>query len=952
LQCRIRSLFSKNIVTSSSMGIYTFLYTDIEGSTHLWESQPEAMRQALEKHDTILRSSIETQQGRVFRTAGDAFCAVFLSPSEAVAAAVTAQKSLNREPWELEAPMRVRIVIHTTEAEESGGDFISPGLNRIGRLLSVCNGGQILLSQATQAILGGRLPAGSGLIDLGSHRLRDLTSAEHIYQVSGEGILESFPALKTIDAVPNNLPVQLTDIIGREHELEELRRAIDSGRLITLTGPGGVGKSRLAIQSAAELMPDYPDGVWLVELAPISEAENILPVIASVLKIRELPNLSLQITIIDLLHNLKTLMILDNCEHLIEACAEIAGELLQACPELRIISSSREPMGISGESTLRIPSLSFPTRDAPLDEKDLQRYEAMRLFEERARSIQRDFKLGSSNVSAVAQICRRLDGIPLAIELAAARIKVFSPQEIADNLDNRFRLLTGGSRTALPRQQTLHALINWSYELLSLEEKTCFTKLSVFAGGWTLEAAAYICELDRIDMLDKMESLVNKSLVISEEEDWNDTRRFHYLETIRVFAADRLLDAGAAEEIRSKHLQFFSRFAEAADQGLMGHDQRNWILRLDREQENFRRALDWSLQEDPDAALKMAGCLGSFWSRKGYVTEGLRWLHLGMDKVNALPELPGDSAKTRQGILARALLEEGRIYNVMGRLPEAIEVLEKSVLAYRMLDETESLSYTLAYAGLVHGLIGDSETARKQAEEALEIGQKYPDSLGPELATTVLSMQSVYISQDYERVEKDTLERIKRFQNNGNEWFAANTLFGLGMTLMLKGDLTRARERFLESQSIYRQIGDRVLVNVIRSALAEISHLENDYPDAIREYLVTMKEWRFLENYGGLARCLEVLAFIRRAQASSQSRDQLKSLFFYQAAVLLGAAASIRRESQSLMTQDETHEFELELASIKTELGNNFESPWIEGQAMSIDQAIAFADQIESKSSL
>jgi len=477
-------------------GTVIFLFTDIEGSTRLWEEHPGAMRLALERHDALLTAAIETNNGHVFKTVGDAFCAVFSTATDALDAAIQAQRNLR--PLQPSATtsdlsLKVRMAIHVGAAELRGGDYFGPTLNRLARLLAVGHGGQILLSGAMQELVRDELPPGVSLRDWGQHRLRDLQRAEHVYQVVHPELPADFPPLRSLNELPNNLPQQMTSFVGREKEIAELRQWLTTSRLVTLTGAGGTGKTRLSLAVAAEVMGEFPDGVWLVELASLADPGLVPQTIATALGVREEPTRPIIQTLTDYLKSKTLLLVLDNCEHLLTACAQATETILRSSPHVRILASSREGLGVTGEHAYRVPSLTVPDpRHMPPMEK-LDQYEAVRLFIDRALLVQPTFAVNNQNAPAVAQICHRLDGIPFAIELAAARVKAMSVEQISQRLNDRFRLLTGGSRTALPRQQTLRALIDWSYDLLSDKEKTLLRRLSVFAGGWTLEAAEKVC---------------------------------------------------------------------------------------------------------------------------------------------------------------------------------------------------------------------------------------------------------------------------------------------------------------------------------------------------------------------------------------------------------------------------------------------------------------------------
>ena len=932
----------------------SFLFTDIEGSSRYWDQQPEVMRRALARHDEILRSAIAAQGGRVFHTAGDAFCAAFPNAPATLAAAVQAQQALSGEPWELDRPMRVRMVIHTGEVRPKGDDYQGPSLNRLGRMLQVCHGGQILLSMAAEELAHDRLPEGVSLLDLGRHRFRDLVSPETLFQVLAPGLTEAFPPLTSLDATPNNLPIQLTRFIGRETELAEVTSLIASTRLLTLTGPGGTGKTRLALQASAETLPGFPDGAWLVELAPLADPETVLPGIAALLKVRSLPETTWMEVLSAYLRSRSLLLLLDNCEHLIETCARLSGELLSLCPGLKILASSREPLGIAGEIVYRVPSLTLPASQ-PASPDDLLQAEAARLFVDRATALQPRFRLTPQNASAIAQICLRLDGIPLALELAAARVRIFTPEQIAARLDDTFRLLTGGSRSALPRQQTLEALIDWSYDLLQEDELILFRRLAVFAGGWTFEAAESlwtqfeVSAAPALDVppssLDLLEQLVNKSLVQVDDETMLGESRFNYLETIRQYARSRLLASGEMEAARDVHLAFFSALIHQASKEVLGARQAGWLQRLDRELDNIRTALDWALQRDPVLGLEMSGELALFWDRRGHGSEGLRWLQEGMKHVSSMPPEQGESLLRRKRARAAALLAQGLSQVAQGAYGQAMGSLKECVAAWREIGDRASMAFPLAMLGFQHSLIGDMPAAVKYAEEALAIANETGEEMAVGLAMSALAREKTMREHDYEAGRVYAEEGARRLRASGNEWFAHTMLMGIGLTGLLQGNLSEARSRLQESFDYFDAFGDRHFANVTRSGLAEVARAEGDYVQANRLYSTSATEWVELGNRGGAARCLECLAFLAIAQAGQLSRSD-RAACEHRAAVLLGAAEAIRQVSRAVMVPEEQEEYDRQLAGFREWADpGRLQAAWAEGGGMSIEQALEFARQ-------
>ncbi|TMH54013.1 MAG: adenylate/guanylate cyclase domain-containing protein [Betaproteobacteria bacterium] len=525
--------------------VTTFLFTDIEGSSRLWEQDPERMRPALARHDALVRTAVEHNRGTVVKMSGDGVHAAFSDPLDAVCASLELQRALADSESTNGIAIHVRCGLHAGVTERRDNDFFGTAVNRAARIMSTAHGGQVLLSQAVAVLVDERLPPGVTLRDLGSLRLRDLASPEHVYQLVHPQLRQDFPALRSLEATPNNLPLQVTSFVGRERELAEVKKLLANSRLLTLLGVGGIGKTRLSLQVAADLMDDYPDGVWFVELAPLTDALLVPQAVASVLGVKEEAGRPVVEALIKYVKSRRQLLILDNCEHLLDACAELVKQLLQAGPSLRILASSREHLRVAGESTYPVPALAAPDPYEKFIHTTLTQYEAARLFIDRALAAQPAFEISQQNAIAVAEVCHRLDGIPLAIELAAARVRALPVGTIASRLSDRLRLLAGGDRTALPRQQTLRALIDWSFDLLGEQERTLFRRLAVFAGGFTLEAAEAVSavgDLANSDVLDVLTHLVEKSLVVMEGE----SGRYRLLETVRQYAQERLSERSVA----------------------------------------------------------------------------------------------------------------------------------------------------------------------------------------------------------------------------------------------------------------------------------------------------------------------------------------------------------------------------------------------------------------------
>ena len=618
-------------------GTVTFLFTDLESSTRLWEQWPGAMRAVLARHDQLLRAAVEGHGGHVVKTTGDGVHAVFATAPAAIAAAAAAQGALAREDWPETGPLRVRMGLHTGAAELRNGDYYGPVLNRAARLMSAAHGGQVVVSHAAEEVAAETLPGGLSLRDLGEHRLRDLSKLERVFQLVGPGLADEFPPLRSLDAFPGNLPLQLTSFVGRAAEVEAVVERVRSARLVTLTGVGGVGKTRLALQAAAELLPEFAEGAWLCELAAADDSEAMLQVVATALEVRPRAGLSLEASVVDSLHARRLLVVLDNCEHVLEAAAGLAERVLGSCPEVRLLATSRELLAIRGEQAVGVRPLPVPDADDPDD-----RGEALRLFEERAAAVRADFAVDAGNRAAVADICRRLDGIPLAIELAAARVGALSPADISSRLDERFRLLTGGRRRAVERQQTLRSAVDWSYSLLERPEQVLFDRLGIFAGSFDAAAVEAITaseDLEAWDVLDALTGLVDKSMVVTEETG-GDAMRYRLLETLRQYARERLDATDDADRWWRRYAEHYTRFAEHAGQGTLSADEATWRPRILAEVDNLRAAFSWAVgtssTDDRRLGLQTVASLAAFVSLNRSIGVGT-WARQAAELVDDAP---------------------------------------------------------------------------------------------------------------------------------------------------------------------------------------------------------------------------------------------------------------------------------------------------------------------------
>jgi len=911
-------------------GTVTFLFTDIEGSTKLAREHPQTWEVLRARHHAILGEAIGCYQGHVFQIIGDAFCAAFHTAGDALRAATKSQIDLHAEKWG-DVPIKVRMGIHTGKAElqESGEYHGYLAMSRVQRLMSAGHGGQVLISAASQELVMEDLPEDISLRDLGERRLKDLIRPEHVYQLVIPGLPVDFPPLKTLDFYRHNLPVQLTSFIGREKEMEEGRQAILAHRLVTLTGVGGTGKTRLSLQIAADVLDQFRDGVWFVELAPISDPNLVPQAIFSCLGIPEQPGQTILQLLLDYLRSKKLLLVLDNCEHLIAACAELVEMLLSKAPTVKIIATSREALGVSGELIWHVPSLSLPDVRQVATIAQLSQYEAVQLFIERAMLVQSHFQITNANAPAIAQICFRLDGIPLAIELAAARVKGLSAEQIASRLDDRFRLLTGGSRTALPRQQTLQATIDWSYRLLSEQERVLLRRLSVFAGGWTLEAAEQVCASDKLasdQILDLLLHLIDKSLVVAKTQEINP--RYYMLETIRQYAQEKLAASGESSLARDRHLEYFCSLAEQARPHFRDAEQFTWLDRFETELDNVRDALTWALQDgSAKAGLRLATNLGvdtgAFWVNRGHMKEGREFLE-------------------------QLLLKS-----------QSTGPIDALAAGYLSIAAVEFWLHDFA-AGLHH--VEQSEALWSQ--------------LGPSYEARVAEARvlKIYLDTSYAPMEmcQKLQENLPIFREVGDRWMMAHILFGIAFGLRESGELTGARQTYEQSRALFQECGDGFRVSKDNIGLAGIAVEDGRYAEARKlceEALPFFRQLRFsmrdevlwmlgaisiIEGDYGTAKAwyTECLLFDQELGIEHQFPECLIGFAsianaekrFERAAQLVGTAETAVIARQVALEDFDQTELQRLKTVLREELGEkNFETLTGKGRSMTMDQAIAFA---------
>lgn len=821
------------IMSTLPTGTITFLFSDIEGSSKKWEQHPDAMRVALAAHDKMLRNAFESQHGYVFKTVGDAFCVAFDTALDALLGALQAQRALRSAAWDGIEELKVRMALHTGAAEHRDGDYFGQSLNRVARILASAHGGQVLLSLPTEELVRDHLPPGIQLRALGEHRLRDLARPEHLYQLVAPDLPSQFPALRSLESVPNNLPVQLTSFIGRERELAEVKRLLGSTRLLTLTGSGGTGKTRLSLQVGAESLEQYHDGVWFVEFGTIEDAALVIEAVAGALDLRQEPERSLVATLSGFLRNKQLLLIFDNCEHVVAACARLAETLLRSCPQLRILASSREPLSIAGETAWPLPPLSLPNHwrdlgDGPDAFERLSEYEAVRLFIDRATLARPAFQATNENIVTIAQICWRLDGIALAIELAAARIRVLTLRQIVERLDDRFHLLTTGSRTAVPRQQTLRSLIDWSYDLLSDPERVLLRRLSVFARGRSLEAIEAVCSDDVLEswqIVDLLTQLVDKSLVYVEKGP-SSTSRYYMLESIWDYANEKLVAAGEADTFRSRHLDYFMTYAEKISPQLRGPQQKEWLERAEHEDVNFRFGIETSeeLPGEVTKGLRLMTAMLRFVEVRGLFKEAREHFTKLLEHPDAAPH---------DLLRARALAAAGRLAWVADDMPATLALHTEALEIFRELGDNRGAAQALADLGFLAQDAKELERAKSLLEEASALAAPLND---PRLIAHIQHIRGVIAATEGDFAGAFALEEegLSHYQQIGDTWQGIILAWNVGVNATVLGRFADARTHLTNCLRIGLDLGNRWGASYPLEALATLAVAERQYDRAAR----------------------------------------------------------------------------------------------------------------------
>jgi predicted ATPase/class 3 adenylate cyclase/DNA-binding CsgD family transcriptional regulator len=870
-------------------GTVTLLFTDIEGSTQLLEQLGERYTGVLTKCRTLLRAAFHTYHGHEIDTQGDAFFVAFARATDAVSAAVAAQHALAAHPWPDGVSVRVRMGLHTGEPQLSAEGYVGLDVHRAARIMSAGHGGQVLLSQTTRDLVEHDLPEGVGLLDLGAHRLKDLQQKSHLFQLVIVGLPARFPPLKTLDTYPNNLPIQPTPFIGREQEVESCEQLLvrEEVRLLTLTGPGGIGKTRMALQVAAELGELFPDGLYFVNLAPLRDSGFVVPTIAQVLDVKELAEQPVLDLLKVFLREQQLLLLLDNFEHVVSAAVQVA-ELLAACPQLKVLVTSRMILHVQAEHEFPVPPLSMPDPRYLPDVVALSQYEALALFIQRAQASKPEFQLTNANARAVAEICRHLDGLPLAIELAAARIKLLPPQALLARLTPRLSVLNSGARDVPERQQSLRHTIEWSYQLLDAEQQRLFQRLTVFVGGCTLHAIEAISatldgEAGRV--FTGVASLLDQSLLQQTEHDGEESRLV-MLETIREYGLEVHEASGEMEKTRRAHAAYYLELAEEAEPELVVLRQAMWWERLEREHDNLRAAMQWLTEQERTAqeremALRLGGALLRYWEVRGHWSEGWRFLEW------ARVESEGGAVPAQVKVLMAAAYLLDHLEHDTDR---AEALYEESLVLYQTLGDTAGIALALSQLGEIAASRGHFAAAYTRTEEALALHREVGDKQG--IAWSLNNLADIFSQQgEYARAISLNEESLALFKEVGDKQGIAWSLNCLAGIVSQQGEYARAISLDEESLVLCREVGDVEGIAWSLFGLAHVLLLSRGDPAKVHMLLDEgLALCREVGHKSGVAWGLSLLG-----EVFLQQGDTVKSRFLLEESVALSREIGHRR---------------------------------------------------------
>jgi predicted ATPase/class 3 adenylate cyclase/DNA-binding CsgD family transcriptional regulator len=952
-------------------GTVTLLFTDMEGSTRLLQQLGEHYAGTLETCRSLLRGVFLEFDGHEVDTQGDAFFIAFARASDAVAAAVEAQHALSNHFWTEGTTIRVRMGLHTGEPLRSTEGYVGLDVHHAARIMSAGHGGQVLLSHTTRELIEQTLPPGVSVRDLGAHRLKDLQHPSQLFQLVIPGLPSDFPPLKTLDSYPNNLPLQPTPFLGREKEVDAIGQLLlrESSRLVTLTGPGGVGKTRLGLQVAAELTEHFPDGTWFVSLAPLSDPDLVIPTISQVLGLPEARDQAPLEHLRSALHEKKMVLLLDNFEQVVSAATSVA-DLLAACPRLKVLVTSREGLHVRAEREFPVPALLLPDMKHLPDLAALSQYEAVALFIERAQAVKPEFQVSNANAPAVAEICVRLDGLPLTIELAAARIRLFSPQALLTRLGQRLPLLVSSARDVPARQQTLRKTIQWSYDLLTAAEQRLFRRLAVFVGGCALQAVEAVADSvanEQISVLDMVTSLLDKNLLRQTEQEDGEPW-FMLLETIREFGLEALATSGELEAVRHAHAVYSLQLAEVAEPALSGPQQEVWFRRLERELDNFRAALSYVLERGEDReriemALRLGASLSDFWVVRSHAQEGWTFLERALER----------SAGIAVAVRAKALYIAGHSAGWLGNLNRAEELCQQSLALFREGGDVTGVGNALLNLGRISLRKGELATARIRLEESLKLSTETGDKINMAWSLMVLSVVNFDLG-DYPQGYSHGEESLLLFRERGNTRGIAYALNQLAYGHLDEGDAVKAHPLYEESSALFKEIGEKTYERRALCGLGRVAFLQGNLSLArslLEEVSTTFQgeedPWDQIGKAFALSHLARVVAFegdYERARALYEQclaivkqvvgfkRDTpfhlegLAAVVAAQGALpwaahLWGAAEVHRDGTGAPIPPAYRADYERSVASARSQLGEQaFTTAWSEGRSMTLDQVL------------
>lgn len=905
-------------------GTVTFLMTDVENSTETWERAREEMRLAILRHDQLADDIIRHNSGVLLkhRGEGDSLFAVFSKAEDALVAAVAIQIAFCEEPWPDGVKIRVRMALHTGAADLRDGDYYGPAVNRCARLRGIAHGGQTVLSGTAARLVREDLPCGVTLLDLGEHKLKNLQHPEHVFQVGHPDLPGDFPPVRSANRSNSNLPIQLTHFVGRSQELSDVRGLLLSSRLLTFVGVGGIGKTRLAIEASSNALEEFADGAWFVDLSRITEPALVTIAIADALNLKESAQSAVEEILVSWLQEKSVLLVLDNCEHLIAACGFIVDRLLKACSGLRVLATSRVALEVAGETVWSMSPLAYPdaSQVASSDLLDIAQNEAARLFIDRARNISPKFTLTEKNLSSVVSICRRVGGLPLAIELAAARVHVMQPADIDKRL---FDLLENNSAVAQGRHRSLQALMEWSFDSLLPDERGLFMRLAVFTGSWSLEAAEAVCSgygIAQRKVMKLMHNLVRGSLVVTVTDERELTMRYRLLEVVHVFAMEQLTESDEEQVWRQAHCEYFLGLAEEAAGYLDGPQQAQYLERLEADHSNLRAAMSWTL--DPDIRLRFAAYLWRFWHARSHLSEGRGWLE------NALAR----SSDTTNVLRAQALNGLGILATSQSDYAKAQLYIEEAEELFRTLGDERGIAEAQTNLGSIFLECGDQVRAMKCFDQSLTIWEQTNNRRGIASASNNIGM--ILRSQNkYADAERHFLRGLQLYQEL-EDGFRIGIMFNnLGGIAYELGRYEEARDKFRSSLNSFQAINNRHISAILLYNLGELETKIGSLDDALPLFVESLRLRRAMGDRSG---CALVIGSI--ASAAFHCNHNVAAVRLYAAADL------IHRETGRAFPELERQDYELRLTTLRTRLGaSNFSAEWEAGALLTFDEAADFA---------